>query len=263
MTQAKSTGRNPVWTKDETVLALELYLKHRPRLLDDTHPEVVKLSEELKALARASGVDGSETFRNPVGVSMKLGNLRAGDSNYSGSGLTHGSKMEGKVWAEYGSDPLALSIQVVSIRQKLRPQVSVQEAVEEASYSSVSRGPVPFIGSSEHQRVDGDNALYAFRLDGPVERVFSMSIQEDTRVVKVGRSNDVGRRLSELNAGFPAELTIRWTELFRRVYPTAMLAHEVEQRLLTRLHEQGFGLSKEFALIREAELFALIGEVIS
>lgn len=257
----KSARRNPVWTKDETVLALELYLKHRPRLLDDTHSEVVKLSEELKALARANGVDGSETFRNPVGVSMKLGNLRAGDPDYSGSGLTHGSKMEGQVWEEYGSDPLALSIQTASIRQRLRTQVSVQETNVDASNSSASRGPVPFIGSSEHQRLDGDNALYAFCLEGPFERVFSMSIEDDVRVVKVGRSNDVGRRLSELNSGFPTELVIRWTELFRRVYPSAMQAHEVEQRLLTRLHQQGFGLSKEFALISEADLFALIGEV--
>jgi len=263
MALEKSTRRNPPWTEEETLLAFELYLKHKPRVLDDRHPEVMRLSGELKALAQTYGVYGTDTFRNPVGVSMKLGNLRAGDPDHEGRGLPHGSKTEVEVWAKYGSDLLALAIRVNEIRDKIKVYPSAQEHDEETQSPMRSQGPAPFIGSTEHQRYDGENALYVFRLDGPISTVFSRDVPADMIVVKVGRSNDVPRRLSEMNSGFPDVLTIKWAELFQHTFPTAMQAHTVEQNLLTYLHDAKFGLGKEFAMITEVQLSEMVERAIA
>jgi hypothetical protein len=44
--------RSPAWTRDELILALDLYLHSRPQLPGKESPEVVALSEELNELAR-------------------------------------------------------------------------------------------------------------------------------------------------------------------------------------------------------------------
>lgn len=248
MPQIETYKRNSPWTEEETALALELYLKHRPRVLDDSHAEVAQLSAELRALAEANGTIVSATFRNPVGVSMKLANLKAGDPEHRGKGLSHGSRIEAQVWSKYGTDPLLLATSAWEIRRKIKLPYALMEEEAEEFYPSVSRGPLPFIGSVEQQRIDGENSLYVFRLDGPVQSVFSQPIPHEMIVVKVGRSNDVQRRLSEMNAGFPSGLTIQWVQHFSHTYLTAMQAHNAEQNLLKNIHREKRSLGKEFAL---------------
>lgn len=114
--EQKEPRRNPDWSRDETILALALYQQHRPRLPDDDHPDVVALSDELRALAATRGVRGLETFRNPIGVSMKLSNLRGGDPLNAGKGLPHGSATEDQVWEEFGSHPTKLATAAADIR---------------------------------------------------------------------------------------------------------------------------------------------------
>lgn len=116
MANGDQPKRNPDWSRDETILALELYQRHRPRLLDESHADVVALSDELRALAAARGIRGLATFRNPTGVSMKLSNLRSGDPLNAGKGLPHGSATEESVWDEFGQDAEALSREVAAIR---------------------------------------------------------------------------------------------------------------------------------------------------
>jgi 5-methylcytosine-specific restriction enzyme A len=41
-------GRNPTWVRDEFILALDLYFRHRPLKICHDHPDVVALSELLK-----------------------------------------------------------------------------------------------------------------------------------------------------------------------------------------------------------------------
>lgn len=116
MADSDQPKRNPDWSREETILALELYQRHRPRLLDETHPDVVALSEELRGLAVARGVRGLVTFRNPTGVSMKLSNLRGADPQNAGKGLPHGSAVEERVWEEFGKDSAALAQASAAIR---------------------------------------------------------------------------------------------------------------------------------------------------
>jgi hypothetical protein len=70
--------RNPNWTRDELILALDLYVRHRPAVLGNTSAEVIELSEVLNRLARADQ-NRSPTHRNPNGVAMKLLNFRPFD----------------------------------------------------------------------------------------------------------------------------------------------------------------------------------------
>lgn len=92
---------NARWSRDETILALNLYLicgRHPPGPSDD---RVVRLSETLRELSFNDLVKRTETFRNPDGVAFKLQNIH---NVATGEGLEHTSKVDRQVWAEFGAD---------------------------------------------------------------------------------------------------------------------------------------------------------------
>jgi len=103
-------GANPDWTRDELIVALNVYLQHRP------HPPP-KASKEINALSMTLNRLGeklfrpstrAESFRNPNGVYMHLMNFRRLDPDYTASGkkgLTRGAKGDEDVWAEFAGDP--------------------------------------------------------------------------------------------------------------------------------------------------------------
>ena len=51
-------ARNPTWTRDEIILALELYLRYRERLPDSDDPENVELSRTLNTLFGEQAKEG-------------------------------------------------------------------------------------------------------------------------------------------------------------------------------------------------------------
>jgi 5-methylcytosine-specific restriction protein A len=121
--QEPGRGRNPPWTRDELILALDLYMRHRPSLLDDRHPAVIELSDLLGRLATLDGraVTGTR-FRNANGVAMKLGNLARLDpiSTAAGRrGLTRGGKGDEEVWRDFASNPEGLRATASAIRAAL------------------------------------------------------------------------------------------------------------------------------------------------
>ena len=92
--------RNPKWTRDELILALDLYFKEPSARGSKTHPDVIKLSDILNALPIHEEITPGETFRNANGVGMKLSNFLVYDPEYQGKGLERGSKLEQEVWDE-------------------------------------------------------------------------------------------------------------------------------------------------------------------
>lgn len=90
--------RNPPWTRDEHILALDFYLRHRPQIPGKESVQVIDLSNLLNRLHGALHGAPPETFRNPSGVYMKLMNFRRFDPVYQGVGLAHGNKDEEVVW---------------------------------------------------------------------------------------------------------------------------------------------------------------------
>jgi 5-methylcytosine-specific restriction enzyme A len=119
---------NPKWTRDETILALDLYLRTRPSVPSDTHPEVIALSELLRALPIHPRRDRNETFRNPSGVAFKLQNLH---SVATGKGLANASQMDQEVWAEFGSNPNDLFTLAEAIRFAAKEDLGDVETEDE------------------------------------------------------------------------------------------------------------------------------------
>ncbi|MFC2035836.1 HNH endonuclease [Chloroflexota bacterium] len=99
---------NPDWTRDELILALELYFRVSPSSTNKNHPEIVKLSNLLQSLPIHPELSRGNEFRNPAGIYMKLGNFLRFDPSYSGKGLLAGSKLDKVVWDEFASDKTRL-----------------------------------------------------------------------------------------------------------------------------------------------------------
>ena len=73
---AKAKGkRNPPWSRDELILALDLYLKSPKSPLGKDSKEVTELSDFLSRMANARGVANAEKFRNANGVYMNAAEL--------------------------------------------------------------------------------------------------------------------------------------------------------------------------------------------
>ena len=94
----KEGFRNPVWSRDELILAMDLYVRHRPTLPGPRHAELVALSDLLNRIGRLSGTTMNEVYRNPNGVAMKLQNFRRLDPDQGGKGLKAGGRGEEDVW---------------------------------------------------------------------------------------------------------------------------------------------------------------------
>jgi len=109
--------RNPAWTRDELILALDLYFRSPAARGSKTHPEVIELSNLLNILPIHAGAKPGDTFRNENGVGMKLSNFLRYDPNYEGKGLERGSKLEEEVWNDFASDLAHLSRVATAIRE--------------------------------------------------------------------------------------------------------------------------------------------------
>lgn len=114
-----SSARNGRWVRDELILALDMYMRHRDVPLNKGGPELVELSQVLGRLGKVLREKQSSTYRNPNGVYMKLMNFRHHDPEYTSAGktgLARGNKDEILVWGEFAHDPVRLAQVATSIR---------------------------------------------------------------------------------------------------------------------------------------------------
>ena len=74
-------ARNPKWSRDELILALELYFRVNPLHTSEKNTEIIKLSDTLNELPIHPQSKHGEKFRNPAGVYMKLCNFLRFDPN--------------------------------------------------------------------------------------------------------------------------------------------------------------------------------------
>ena len=134
-------ARNPTWSRDELILALDLYMRHRERLPDSDDPEVVELSRALNALYGERARDAS-LFRNPNGVYMKLANFRAVDPLHTSQGkrgLSRGGYGTEEVWTEFSQRPDRLKLVASAIREAAAAGVP-QPADNENDITEASEG---------------------------------------------------------------------------------------------------------------------------
>lgn len=111
--------RNPPWTWDELLVALDLYFRTDGNPPGKSSEAVIEASERLNALGRAvHGPALGKTYRNPNGVYMKVMNFRRLDPNYLETGrvgLKAGNRLEAEVWQSYAGRAKALARTVEAI----------------------------------------------------------------------------------------------------------------------------------------------------
>ncbi len=106
---AKSARYGQLWSREELILAFELYCRIPFAKTKSSNPEVRKL---------AAVID-----RTPASVARKLGNFGAFDPELQKrniSGLGHGSKLDEEVWNEFNSDWDSLIRQAQQLRRKFK-----------------------------------------------------------------------------------------------------------------------------------------------
>lgn len=111
---------NPDWTRDELILALDLYFRVSPSSTNKNHPDIIEVSNLLQSLPIHPASSRGTEFRNPAGVYMKLGNFLRFDPSYTGKGLSAGSKLDEVVWNEFASEHPRLK-EVASIIRNASP----------------------------------------------------------------------------------------------------------------------------------------------
>ena len=112
-------ARNPPWSRDELILALDLYLRRKgdPAPLSTLDVEVVELSEALNRPPLHGARPSTPRFRNPNSVRMKLGNFAHRDPDYHGVGLRRGNRLEAAVWDDFAAEPSLLRAAAAAIRR--------------------------------------------------------------------------------------------------------------------------------------------------
>ena len=99
------------WTREETIVAFNVYCKIPFKNSSKTHPMIIKYAKILG--------------RSPSALNMKVGNIGRLDPDLKKQGITglvHGAKMEEEVWNEFYENPEYLAFE----SEKLIAQFSEQ-----------------------------------------------------------------------------------------------------------------------------------------
>lgn len=91
--------RNPRWSRDEIILALDIYFDLDGKNEESGNPRVAELSQRLQVFAPA-GIRPEQKFRNENSVALKLQNLRHYDNARTG-GLSGGGKLDELILKEF------------------------------------------------------------------------------------------------------------------------------------------------------------------
>lgn len=81
------------WSREQTIIALNLYCKIPFNLVSSNHPDILKISKIIR--------------RSPNSMKMKIGNFGSFDSELKKRGivgLTHASRLDKEVWEEFNSN---------------------------------------------------------------------------------------------------------------------------------------------------------------
>lgn len=130
------------WTRDELILALDLYFKEPSARGSKTHPAVQELSALLNTLPIHPKGDREGYFRNPNGVGMKLSNFLRFDPEYSGVGLRRGGRLEKEVWLQFAEDREGLSQLAQAIRTAARSSELASTSPDEADEVEANEGRI-------------------------------------------------------------------------------------------------------------------------
>ena len=101
------TQRIP-WTRDEIILATDLYLRVDRRVPDSTDPLVIEIAEIINNLPLDPVREPNQPRRTPNAIEMKISNIRFADPDAKG-GNSNGAKIDSYYWSDLNANPERLS----------------------------------------------------------------------------------------------------------------------------------------------------------
>ncbi len=112
-----SSNERRLWTREETIIVLNLYCKIPFNASSKSHPEVIRIADIIG--------------RTPSAVNMKIGNFGRLDNTLKAqniTGLTNGSKLDEQIWNEFQSNPSKLAYESeLLINQRLAAESHILE----------------------------------------------------------------------------------------------------------------------------------------
>jgi 5-methylcytosine-specific restriction protein A len=153
--------RNAPWSRDELVLALDLYMSNPASPPGKGSSAVTELSALLNQLGTLTGAAKESTYRNPNGVYMKMMNFRAIDPTFTQRGkvgMTRHGKLDLEVWDEFVGKREVLRREAGVIRKIVTTPALAQQVVFAGGSDDVSaqEGGVLL---QLHKRYERDRAL--------------------------------------------------------------------------------------------------------
>lgn len=186
--------RNPDWSRDEIVLALDLYFTNPDAIPGKASKAITDLSALLNAMHEAIGTEAGDTIRNPNGVYLKLMNLRSLDPAYTDQGkvgMKSGGKLERVLWAEYAGRRAELAVDAADIREAI-----------------AKLGGAEARGSNQAEPYEGEEGGVVIRLHRSYERDSRLIAEKRKQAQKNGGavcevcSFDFGARYGSLGADY-------------------------------------------------------------
>jgi len=135
--------RNPPWTREETMLALDVYFRIGQWRFSERDSEIDTLSGLLRVLSVHPDPPDPERYRNRSSVIKKLWNLAVHDDSYHGVGLQAGSRMDKLVWDEFVSDRERLHAWAQNVRESLSLPTS-QALIREPEAEGYPEGRISY-----------------------------------------------------------------------------------------------------------------------
>jgi len=152
---ASPDGKNPNWTRDETILVLDLLERSGRKAPSKTSAQVKELSEFLQASAVHPLNARNAKFRDAVGVYMKMQNLLSCDLPVGKKGLNT-SKMDRAVWAEFIGGGKSTATEAKRIRASATALKSLESLEEADDDEEVTEGSM---SEKVHRRRDRARGL--------------------------------------------------------------------------------------------------------
>lgn len=116
------------WTREETILAFDLYCKIPFSKISKTNQQIVELASIIG--------------RSPSSVGLKMANLARFDTELQSrniSGMSHGSKMDEAIWNEFCNNWEELSYQAQKILAE-RKQTSIEKMMKFTDIEDIPAG---------------------------------------------------------------------------------------------------------------------------
>lgn len=112
-------ARNPAWTVDELLLALDLYVNHPRARSVKGDPHLSEVSNLLRSLPIHQVRPDPAHFRNVNAVYLKLQNFKAVDPDFEGVGMRAGAGVrEHALFARYADRPRELAHLAAAIKRE-------------------------------------------------------------------------------------------------------------------------------------------------